>query len=461
MTSKFQEFLTASEQKAFDERHRRVINHNTGVYEKSFRIGLEQFSDLALARKRAEACKHRVLENLEEYLKEFEHNFIGNGGKVIWAQDAKEALEAVIEIARKNFARRVVKSKSMVTEEIGLREFLEKNGIETYETDLGEYIVQLSNDKPYHIVTPAMHLTAGDVSGIFAKEHGLAENSSPQEITAFVRNHLREKFVNADMGITGANFLVAATGSVALTENEGNGVLSASLPPIHVVIAGIEKLIPSLEDLDYLWPLLSSHATGQNLSCYNTIINGRRKYGEYDGPQQVYVILLDNGRSNLLAQIPQRKALSCIKCGACLNVCPIFKNIGGHAYGTVYQGPIGAVINPHINDFKEYVHLSHASTLCGKCTEVCPVNIDLHNQLLKNRQMNVDLKLVNKNEKRAMQAFKWIMSKRSRLESVKPKWKNFGMQFFFKNTWGERREIPSVAPKSFAQLWEEKHKSPE
>ncbi len=460
MTSKLKEFLAASEQKAFDERHRKIIKHNTGVYEKAYRQGLEQFSDLALARKRAAACKHRVLENLEEYLKEFEHNFVGNGGKVFWAQDAKEALDAVIDIAQKNFVRKVVKSKSMVTEEIGLREFLEKNGIETYETDLGEYIVQLSKDKPYHIVTPAMHLTAADVSSIFAKEHGLPDNSSPQEITAFVRQHLKEKFINADMGITGANFLVSSTGSVAITENEGNGVLSASLPPVHVVIAGIEKIIPSLEDLDNFWPLLSSHATGQNLSCYNTIINGRRKHEEQDGPQQVYVILLDNGRSNLLSKIPQRRALSCIKCGACLNVCPIFKNIGGHSYGAVYQGPIGAVINPHINDFKEYVHLSYASTLCGKCTEVCPVNIDLHHQLLKNRQMNVDLNLPHKNEKRALKAFKWIMSKRSRLEKIKPKWKNFGVRFFFKESWGERRELPSVAPKSFAQLWEEKNKSP-
>jgi L-lactate dehydrogenase complex protein LldF len=460
MTSKHEKFLADSE-KAFDENHRKIINHNTGVYEKALSQGLGQFSDLALARKRAATCKHRVLENLEEYLKEFEHNFIGNGGKVIWAQDAVEAQKAILDIAEKNFVRKVVKSKSMVTEEIGLREFLEKNGIEAIETDLGEYIVQLNNDKPYHIVTPAMHLSAAAVSQIFSEKHGLPENSTPHEITAFVRELLREKFINADMGITGANFLVSSTGSVAITENEGNGVLSASLPPIHVVIAGIEKIIPSVDDLNYFWPLLSSHGTGQHLSCYNSLVGGRRKHGEYDGPQQMYVILLDNGRTNLLAQIPQRRALSCIKCGACLNVCPVFKNIGGHAYGTVYQGPIGAVINPHINDFKEHVHLSFASSLCGKCTEVCPVNIDLHHQLLKNRQLNVDLKFCEKNEKRAIKAFKWFMSKRSRLDKINPKWKNFGVKYFFKKSWGNRRELPIVAPKSFAQLWDEKNKGPE
>jgi len=461
MESKREKFLSDSEQKAFDERHRKIINYNTGVYEKAFRQGLGQFSDLALARKRAAACKHRVLENLEEYLKEFEHNFTGNGGKVIWAQDAEEARRAIIEIAEKNFVRKVVKSKSMVTEEIGLREFLEKNGIEAIETDLGEYIVQLNNDKPYHIVTPAMHLSATDVASIFSEKHGLTQNSTPQEITVFVRELLRSKFINADMGVTGANFLVSSTGSVAITENEGNGVLSASLPSIHIVIAGIERIIPSLDDLDYFWPLLSSHGTGQNLSCYNTVLSGRRRLGEHDGPQQMFVILLDNGRSNLLAKIPQRRALSCIKCGACLNVCPVFKNIGGHAYGAVYQGPIGAVINPHINDFQEYVHLSFASSLCGQCTEVCPVNIDLHNQLLKNREMNVELRLSTKNEKRAMKAFKWIMSKRSRLDKVKPKWKKLGLNYFFKKSWGKRRELPKIAPKSFAQLWEEKNKGPE
>jgi len=461
MSTTRQKFIADSEQKAFDKRHRQILNFNTGVYNRAFEQGKKQFCNLELARRRAAACKHRVLENLEEYLKEFEHNFVVNGGKVIWAQDANEARKAIFEIIEKNFVRKVVKAKSMVTEEIGLREFLEKNGIETVETDLGEYIVQLSNDKPYHIVTPAMHLSAKDVADIFNQKHGLPENSSPQEITAFVRELLREKFLNADVGITGANFLVSSTGSVALTENEGNGVLSASLPDIHIVVAGIERIVPALEDLDYFWPLLSSHGTGQNITCYNSLISGPRRRGEHDGPYQMYVILLDNGRSNILAKIPQRRALGCIKCGACLNACPVFRNIGGHAYGAVYQGPIGAVITPHLQDFEQYAHLSFASSLCGKCTEVCPVNIDLHHQLLQNRQLSVVLKLANKQEKRAMKAFKWIMAKRSRLDKFSPRWKNFGVRHFFKKSWGKRRELPRVAPQSFATLWNQKNKSPE
>lgn len=449
------QFLTDSEKKSFDLDHRAIIAYNIGRYDEAVLYGKMQYSNLNLACKRAAMRKHRVIENLEDHLKDFEYHFTRNGGKVLWAQDVEEARKAVLEVLEKNYVRLVVKSKSMVTEEIGLTEFLEKNGIETIETDLGEYIVQLSNDKPYHIVTPIMHRSARDVAKIFHEKFGLPENSTPEEITAFVRTTLREKFQKAQAGITGANFLVSGSGSVALTENEGNGILSMSMPPIHIVVTGIEKIIPSVEDLDLFWPLLATHGTGQQVTVYNSLVSGPRKRGEADGPTQMYVVLIDNGRHNLLAQIPQRRALACIRCGACLNVCPVYRNIGGHTYNSVYSGPIGAVITPHLRGIEEYKHLSYASSLCGKCTEACPVNIDLHQQLLQNRNLSVKQGLVSKWERWGMKAYKKVMSKRKWMDIPKAGVKNFGMRLFFGKSWGPRRELPKAAPKSFGQMWKE------
>lgn len=455
MSFTYDQFLADSEKKAFDLVHRATLAHNIGKYNQAVVQGKKQYSNLDLARRRAAMRRYRAMENLEDLLKDFEHHFSRHGGKVLWAQDAEEARKAVLDVLEKNYVKLVVKSKSMVTEEIGLTEYLEKNGIETIETDLGEYIVQLSNDKPYHIITPIMHRSAADVARIFHEKFGLPETSSPAEITAFVRTTLREKFQKAQAGITGANFLVAGSGAVALTENEGNGVLSMSLPPVHIVVTGIDKVIPSLDDLDLFWPLLATHGTGQQVTVYNSLISGPRRKDEHDGPAQMFVVLVDNGRTQLLSRIPQRRALSCIRCGACLNACPIYHNIGGHAYGNVYSGPIGAVITPHMRGLAEYKHLSYASSLCGKCTEVCPVNIDLHQQLLNNRNLSVREGLNNRWEKWGMLAFKKFMGKRKWLNLMKPGMKNAGMQLFFGKTWGKRRELPRVAPKSFHDLWKE------
>jgi L-lactate dehydrogenase complex protein LldF len=359
----------------------------------------------------------------------------------------------ILKILQSYDARLVVKSKSMVTEEIDLDEFLAKNGVDSVESDLGEYIVQISGDKPYHIVTPVMHKSAKEVAAIFHKKFDLPLDSTPAEITKFVRNTLRSKFENAKVGITGANFLISSTGSVALTENEGNGVLAASLPPVHIVVAGIEKVIENLNDLHLFWPLLATFGTGQKITAYNSIISGPRQKNETQGPEKMYVILLDNGRSNLLSRIPQRRALSCIRCGACLNACPVYHNIGGHAYGSVYSGPIGAVITPHLKSFDDYKHLSYASSLCGKCTEVCPVNIDLHVQLLENRKLAVDENLVPKNEKRAMYIWKKLMLNPWLIDFPSGRIKNFFMKLFFKKIWGNRRDMPQIQKKSFRQLY--------
>ena len=264
-------------------------------------------------------------------------------------------------------------------------------------------------------------------------------NSTPEEITAFVRRLLREKFTSADIGVTGANFLVSDIGGIALTENEGNAMMTVSFPKIHIAIVGFEKIIPSMKDFDLFWPLLATHGTGQNISVYNSIVTGPRQEQETDGPQEMYVVILDNGRSELLNQPEQRRALTCIRCGACLNGCPIYKNIGGHAYGTTYSGPIGSVITPYLRGMMEFKHLSFASSLCGKCTEVCPVKINLHNLLLFNRRDSVQQGHTKRLDRISMYVWKQAMLRRWLLEKASPKMKNFGIKTFFSKLWDQKR----------------------
>lgn len=345
--SAVEQFIEASENKSFDIVHRKTIRHNITQYDKKVIQGKHQFTNLELAKTRAAALKQKTIDNLEKYLIDFEGNFTRRGGKVIWAVDTEEAIREALQIMQKANAKTVVKAKSMVTEEIDFNHALEEKGIESIETDLGEYIVQLRNESPYHIVTPAMHLSKEDVAKTFHEKKNTPLNWSPEEITHFVRKELRNKYSKAEVGVSGGNFLIADIGAVAVTENEGNGVMSAAFPKIQIAIVGIEKMIPSLADLDLFWPLLSTYGTGQQLTVYNTIYTGPKQAGETDGPEEMYIILLDNGRSTLLAETEQRRALSCIRCGACLNACPVYQTIGGHSYGTPYSGPIGSIITPH------------------------------------------------------------------------------------------------------------------
>ncbi len=456
MSLQSEQFLLDAESKVFDKEHRRKLAFNIQQYDNKVEQGKDQFFDLELARQRAAMHKWKVLENLDKYLVEFEANFQKRGGKVIWASTAQDALDEIIRIMKNANAKSVVKSKSMTTEEIHVNAALEKEGIESVETDLGEFIVQLRNEHPYHIVTPAMHLSKEDVAKTFNEKFNLPIESTPKEITAFVRKRLREKYQRAEVGITGANFIIADTGSIAVTENEGNALMSVAFPKIHIVIAGIEKIIPSLTDLDLFWPLLATHGTGQNITVYNSILSGPKQQEEKDGPTEMYVVLLDNGRTNLLAQQEQRQALSCIRCGACLNGCPIYKGVGGHAYGTTYSGPIGSVITPHLQGMKEFKHLSYASSLCGKCTEVCPVRIDLHKLLLYNRRDSVVEHHHPKSEHLIYSFWKKAMLSRRIMNRGGARTKNFMIQNFFKKAWGERRELPRIAPKSFNELWRER-----
>ncbi len=450
-------FLKKAEKVAFDKVHREKIKFNISRYDAAVAKGKSIYSNLDLARDRGGFIKYKVINGLEKYLIEFEDNFIRNGGKVIWAADAREAVNEILKIARKNKVRKVVKSKSMTTEELDLNKFLKQANIESVETDLGEFIVQQAGQKPYHIVTPAMHMSKEDVAELYHKKFDTDEHLSPEELTLYTRKLLREKFIHADMGISGANFLIADTGGVAVTENEGNAILSMSFPKIHIAIAGIEKLVPRLEDLDLYWPLLASHGTGQNMTVYNSIITGPKKAGEKDGPEEMYVILLDNGRTKLLAKERQRQALSCIRCGACLNACPVYKNIGGHTYDTTYSGPIGSVITPYLKGLKEYNHLSFASSLCGKCTEVCPVKIPIHQLLLVNRDDAVKNGFYTYFDKKSIQVSTKFLLSRKKLDMFGGKMKNFGAGMFVEKVWGPRRELPKFAGKSFSKQWREKY----
>ncbi len=456
MSTALELFLEASEKKAFDVAHLKTIQHNILQYDKKVVEGKQQFSNLELAKTRAAAIKQKSIENLDKYLIEFEANFIKRGGKVIWAQDGEEAVKEALQIMQRVKAKTVVKAKSMVSEEVHFNEGLEKAGIESIETDLGEYIVQLRKEAPYHIVTPAMHLSKEDVSKTFHEKKGTPIDWTPEQITTFVRHELRSRYSKAEVGVSGGNFMIADVGAIAVTENEGNGLMSAAFPKVQIAIIGIEKIIPSMADLDLFWPLLSTYGTGQGLTVYNTIYTGPKQQKEVDGPDEMIVILLDNGRTTLLAETEQRRALSCIRCGACLNACPVYQTVGGHSYGTTYSGPIGSIITPHFKGMEEFKHLSFASTLCGKCTEVCPVKIDIHKLLLINRKLSVEKGLSTKTENWIWHFWKKAMLKRSKMDKGGAKLKNFMIKQFFKKQWGERRELPQVTQKSFNQIWRER-----
>jgi len=450
-------FGKASKQKAADRDHRQVINFNISKYNKSVPGGKKQFDDVELARMRAKNLKWKAIETLDLQLENFEAQISSRGGKVIWCEDAPQANEVELTICRNKNCKTVVKSKSMVTEEIHLNKKLEENGIESVETDLGEYIQQLDDEPPYHIVTPAMHKSKGDIAKLFAEKLGTDPSLSAEQLTLVAREKLRQKYAEAEVGITGANFIIADIGGIAITENEGNARLSCSMPKTHIVIVGIEKVISSLTDLALFWPMLATFGTGQRVTSYSTIVTGPRQANEVDGPDEMYIILLDNGRTKLLANEKVREALYCIRCGACLNACPVYKNIGGHTYATTYSGPIGSVITPHLKGMKDWKHLSHASSLCGNCTEVCPVRINLHELLLENRHEAAHAGYAPATEKMAWKFWKMAMLKR--------KWMNIGngnmkstMINSIAGVWTKNRSPLKFPKKSFNELWAEKKK---
>lgn len=450
-------FDQKSSAKAVDLDHRKKINFNIGKYNAVVPKGKLQFTDLARVRELAKNKKWEAIEHLDLHLTQFENQITKRGAKVFWAEDSEQALSFIGEICKEKSCKSLVKSKSMATEEIHLNAYLESIGVESVETDLGEYIQQLDGEAPYHIVTPAMHKSKEDVAKLFAEKLGTDIHMTPEELTLVARKNLREKYTQAEIGVTGANFIISDIGAIAVTENEGNARLSVAWPKTHIVIVGIEKVIPSINDLGLFWPLLSTFGTGQQVTVYNSIISGPKKEDETDGPEEMYVILLDNGRTELLANAKSREALYCIRCGACLNACPVYKNIGGHAYETTYSGPIGSVITPHLRGMHDYKHLSYASSLCGNCTEVCPVKINLHELLLDNRR-----EAVIEGESSFAEKFAWKMWKQASLSRTlmnqgNAPIKNWVINKMFKG-WSDKRAPLEFPKKTFNQLWKEQHK---
>ncbi len=443
-----------------DLTHRAFINTSLKKYEVARDARKSLYQDWQSARQAAAEIKWEAVNHLDKYLAEFVAKTEARGTKVHWASTAEQAREIIVGIIRDKKARSVVKSKVMTGEEIHLNDALEKAGFEVAESDLGEYIVQLRHEPPYHFVFPAMHLTRGEISELFERELGSAPTTDPQELTMIARRVLREKYVTADIGISGANFAIAETGMISITENEGNARLTCALPKVHIALLGIEKVLPKLADLALFLPLLGTAGTGQALTGYNSMYNGPRQPGESDGPLEFHIVLLDNKRTALLADAEQRDALHCIRCGACLNVCPIYKNIGGHSYGTTYQGPIGSVITPHLRGLQDWKHLSGASTLCGACTEACPVKIDLHHHLLQNRRNAIKQKPVWW-ERAAFQVFSFVMN-RPGLYAMAGSFGRLGQALhpLIKGTpldpaiaWTQTRELPPVAKETFKDFW--------
>jgi L-lactate dehydrogenase complex protein LldF len=412
--------------------------------------------DYQALRQHAHEIKKHTLDHLDHYLAELERNVVARGGKVVWAKDGQEACDFIRNLARANSVEVVVKSKSMTTEEIHLNEHLEHDSIETVETDLGEYIIQLSGEKPFHIIAPALHKTREQVADIL---HA-ASDTTAESLTAIARATLREKFLKAGIGITGANFLVADSGAIVIVENEGNARLSSSLPRIHVAVAGIEKLIPRAQDLAVFLKLLGRSATGQPLSVYTSFLSGPRRDGEPDGPEEFYLVLLDNGRSRVLADSEKRQSLYCIRCGACLNVCPVYRKIGGYSYPWVYSGPIGKILTPQFMGLHRDSWLPFASSLCGACAEVCPVKIDIPKILLELRH-EIKNGGKDRSEHLAFRIFAWVMRHPRYYERfaalaarAAPHMPAIGPL----KGWLSQRDLPTPPARSFRQLWRERTK---
>jgi L-lactate dehydrogenase complex protein LldF len=443
-----------------DLRHRGLIQTALRKYEAVRDRTKSAYQDWPAARQAAAEIKWEAVNHLDRYLIEFVEKLQARGTKVHWASTGQQAREIILGIIREKKGTSVVKSKSMTSEEIHLNEALESAGLHVVESDLGEFIVQLRKEPPYHIVFPAMHLTRQEISELFVRELGSAPTESPEDLTMIARRVLRQKYVTADIGFTGANFAVAETGMISITENEGNARLTAALPRVMVTLLGIEKVVPRLEDLALFLPMLSTIGTGQLLTCYNSFYGGPRQAGEPDGPEEFHVVLLDNHRTELLADAEQRDALHCIRCGGCLNVCPVFRNVGGHTYGTTYSGPIGSVITPHLRGLQDWKHLSFASSLCGACTETCPVKIDLHHHLLQNRR-NASVQKPSFLEKCAFKAFAWVVNQPAIYSLAKRVGRLAQMAHpLVKGTrldpaysWTRTRDLPPVAAETFKEYW--------
>jgi L-lactate dehydrogenase complex protein LldF len=365
-----------------DVQLRGALKNLAATFGERRKLAVRTVEDWEGLRERARAAKDETLAHLDKYLTDFADNAEQVGAQIHWARNGAEACRVVLELIRARGASRVVKSKSMATEEIHLNAALEAEGLAPVETDLGEWIIQLAHETPSHIVVPAIHKSKGQIAALFAEKIGVPPTDDVAVLTSAARRILRQRFAEAEVGISGVNFGVAETGTILILENEGNARLTTTLPRTHIAVMGIEKVIPRLTDLDVFLKLLPRSGTGQRLTAYQSLITGVKRRPEDEGPEELHIVLLDNGRSRMLAHPVTRQSLACIRCGACLNACPVYQQVGGHAYGSVYPGPIGAVITPQLIGIGKAAQLPYASSLCGACREVCPVKIDIPELLL-------------------------------------------------------------------------------
>ena len=438
---------------AFNEEHWQKINYSTGCYEQNFAKGKENYRNLDLEKQRAYTLRNKSLLNLEKLLVDFETHFTENGGKVLWARNADDALTMIFDLICKEKANAITRSNSTVLDEIELNGFLERKNVRIVETEIGRFVLYTAKQKSYHPLSPSIHLSKEENNAILTEHFKLKADSSVKQMVNFVRHEVAIESKDAPICITGANFLISESGGVVLTENEGNILKSSSSARIHIVVAGIAKMIPNIDDLSVLLPLLSLHASGQSMAACNTITFGPAKTG--NGPEQMYVILLDNNRSSLLSHEKQRKVMSCIHCGACVSVCPVYKNIGGYSYGTKHIGPVGTVMTPLMEGLEEYNHLNAACSLCGKCVEICPVKIPLDDLIIENRHLAITEKTGNSRYDALVKAMIWHCKSRKKMDG--PLFlKKLELKRLLGPIYGDR-PMPEFASKSFSQQWRERN----
>ena len=427
------------------------------------RAALPEFDQL---RDEARDIKNHVLEHLDLYLEEFESNVVKSGGNIHWARTADDACEIISNLCLQAGAKTITKGKSMITEEIGLNDRLENDGFEVVETDLGEYLIQLRGETPSHIIAPAIHLNKTQIEADFRARHqSLSTNrvlDRPAQLVAEARKMLRAKFINSDVGITGANFLIAETGSTVIVTNEGNGDLTQCLPKVHIVVASIEKIVPTLEDTSTILRVLARSATGQEISSYTTFSTGPKRAGDPDGPEAFHVILLDNGRTEMIGTEFQ-DMLRCIRCGACMNHCPVYQSIGGHSYGWVYPGPMGAVLTPSLIGIEQAGHLPNASTFCGRCEAVCPMRIPLPKMMRHWREREYNSGRVTVIQKSGLKLWSFLAKRprlyqlatrvASRLMALVAGKKSYIRSIPLNSGWTGHRNLPAPQGRTFQELW--------
>jgi L-lactate dehydrogenase complex protein LldF len=459
-------FLDRVETALRDEELKTALGRATDRLGSRRSASLASLEDSDMIRDMARRAKLGLLTDLAGNLEAFERNMIANGVQVHWAEDGKAANAIMVDIAKTRGCKRAVKSKSMATEETHLNRDLLEAGVDVLETDLGEYIVQLADTTPSHIILPIIHMTKESIGRIMHEKIKVPYTSDPEKLAKIARAKLREAFLSADMGITGANFGVVDSGAIVLVSNEGNARLVTTLPRVHVVLMGIEKLVPSLDDLDLMIKILGRSATGQKITTYTSLISGPRREGEPDGCEEMHVILLDNGRSRILGG-PIAEILGCIRCGACLNACPVYKNIGGHAYGDTYPGPVGAIVTPGLRGVKGWKALPDASSLCGACRDVCPVRLDIPRMLLELRKQAVEEADVPWSLRAGLWGFgvaasrPWLYRLAARLGGIAARmvapggW--IGKLPGLAGGWTRSRDLKTPAPKNFQRMFRERH----